>query len=459
VHKQRSYLDILYNYVSNSFSEVRKLPDFKITNIKSRWILDSRGNPTVETDVFVGKQMARAAVPSGASTGEAEAVELRDGGKDFLGKGVQKAVANVKNIIAPKIIGMDVTHQADIDKRMIELDGTSNKAKLGANAILSVSLATAQLAALLQNKPMYQYVYELARKKTRSNYLLPIPMSNVVNGGKHAGSQLAVQEFMILPVGAKTFPEAVKMIVEVYHNLKSIIGEKYGKSSVNVGDEGGFAPSISATNEALDVIISGIEKANYTPGLDFVLGIDAAASEFYKEEDQIYKIDGRNLEPEELVQYWLDLIEEYPIKTIEDPFEEDAFDSFALLTKKVRDVNIVTDDLTVTNVKRLQKAIDLKAGNTLLLKVNQIGTLTEALDAANLSAKNDFKVVVSHRSGETCDNTIADIAAGLSTGFIKTGAPCRSDRNSKYNQLLRIWEELGAKAAYPKNFESWKEYL
>jgi enolase len=435
------------------------VPDFKITNIKSRWILDSRGNPTVETDVFVGKQMARAAVPSGASTGEFEAVELRDGGKDFLGKGVQKAVANVKDIIAPKIIGMDVTHQGEIDKRMIDLDGTSNKSKLGANAILSVSLATARLASIVQNKPLYQYIYELARKKTRANYLLPIPMSNVLNGGKHAGSQLAVQEFMILPVGAKSFPEAVKMIVEVYHNLKAIIGEKYGKSNVNVGDEGGFAPAIPSTNEALDVIISGIEKANYTPGLDFVLGLDAAASEFYKEEDQIYKIDGRSLEPEEMVQYWLDLAEEYPIKTLEDPFEENAFDTFATLTKRVRDVNVVTDDLTVTNVKRLQKAIDMKAGNTLLLKVNQIGSLTEAIDAANLSFKNDFKVVVSHRSGETCDNSIADIAAGLCSGFIKTGAPCRSDRNSKYNQLLRIWEELGNNAAYPKTFESWKGYL
>ncbi len=435
------------------------MPDFKIEKIKSRWILDSRGNPTVETDVFVGKLMARAAVPSGASTGEAEAVELRDGGKDFLGKGVQKAVANVKDIIAPKIIGMDVTHQGEIDKRMIELDGTNNKSKLGANAILSVSLATLKLASIVQNKPVYQYVYELARKKTRANFLLPIPMSNVLNGGKHAGSQLAVQEFMILPVGAKTFPEAVKMIVEVYHNLKAIIGEKYGKSNVNVGDEGGFAPNIPSTNEALDVIISGIEKANYTPGLDFVLGLDAAASEFYKEEDQIYKIDGRSLESEELVQYWLDLIEEYPIKTLEDPFEEDAFDTFASLTKRVRDVNIITDDLTVTNVKRLQKAIDMKAGNALLLKVNQIGSLTEAIDAANLSYKNDFKVVVSHRSGETCDTTIADIATGLCSGFIKTGAPCRSDRNSKYNHLLRIWEELGDKAAYPKTFESWKGYL
>ncbi len=435
------------------------MPDFKITNIKSRWILDSRGNPTVETDVFVGKQMARAAVPSGASTGEFEAVELRDGGKDFLGKGVQKAVANVKDIIAPKIIGMDVTHQGEIDKRMIELDGTNNKAKLGANAILAVSLATAKLASIVQGKPLYQYVYELARKKTRANFLLPIPMSNVLNGGKHAGSQLAVQEFMILPVGAKSFPEAMKMLVEVYHNLKALIGEKYGKSGVNVGDEGGFAPNITSTNDALDIIISGIEKANYTPGLDFVLGIDAAASEFYKKDDQIYKIDSRNLEAEELIQYWLDLIEEYPIKSIEDPFEQDAFDTFASFTKRVRDVNVVTDDLTVTNVKRLQKAIDMKAGNTLLLKVNQIGSLTEAIDAANLSFKNDFKVVVSHRSGETCDNTIADIATGLCTGFIKTGAPCRSDRNSKYNQLLRIWEELGDKAAYPKTFESWKGYL
>ena len=435
------------------------MPEFKITNIKCRWILDSRGNPTVETDIFSGKQMARAAVPSGASTGEAEAIEIRDGGKDFLGKGVQKAVANVKDIIAPKIIGMDVTNQREIDKCMIELDGTNNKSKIGANAILSVSLAVAKLASIVQNKPLYQHIYEIARNKTRSNYLLPIPLSNVINGGKHAGNHLAIQEFMILPIGAKTFPEAIKMVVEVYFTLKSIIAEKYGKSNTNVGDEGGFAPSIPSTNETLDVIINAIEKANYTPGLDFALGLDAAASEFYKEEDQIYKIDGRNLEPEELVQYWLDLLEEYPIKILEDPFEENAFDTFASLTKRIRDVNIITDDLTVTNVKRLQKAIDMKAGNALLLKVNQIGTLTEAIDAANLSYKNDFKVVVSHRSGETCDNTIADIATGLCTGFIKAGAPCRSDRNSKYNQLLRIWEELGDKATYPKTFESWRGYL
>ncbi|MHA1733027.1 MAG: phosphopyruvate hydratase [Promethearchaeota archaeon] len=435
------------------------MTDFNITKIKARWVLDSRGNPTVEADVWAGDVMARAKVPSGASTGDAEALELRDGGKAFLGKGVEKAVSNVNDIIAPKLVGFDCREQGNVDKTMIDLDGTEFKKKLGANAILSVSLANARLAATLQKKPLYQHIYELARGKTRGNFLLPIPSANVLNGGKHAGSNLAIQEFMVQAIGAKSFTEALRMTVEVYHNLRAIILEDYGKSSVNVGDEGGFAPNMQKTTEAFDCIIKAIEAAGYTPGLDFVLGSDPAASEFYDSKNEVYKIDGKNLDSGEMVEYYLDLIENYPLKTLEDPFDEEGFEAFAMLTKKVRDVVIVDDDLTVTNTKRLQKAIDMKAGNALLLKVNQIGSLTEAVEAANMAYKNNFKVMVSHRSGETCDNFIADLSVGLCTGLLKSGAPCRSDRNSKYNQLLRIEQELGEMAAYPENYNSWKGYL
>lgn len=435
------------------------MADYGISKIKARWILDSRGNPTVEADVFAGDAWARAAVPSGASTGDAEALELRDGGKAFMGKGVEKAVSNINDIIAPKVNGMDVREQEALDGAMLDLDGTDNKSKLGANAILAVSLASARLAAGLMKKPLYVHLYELARGKTRGNFLMPVPGSNVLNGGKHAGSNLAIQEFMIWPIGAKSFTEALRMTAETYHHLKDILLKEYGKNSVNVGDEGGFAPNMQKTAEALDCIIAAVEAAGYTPGLDFICAMDAAASEFYDADAKIYNIDGKKLGEGELVEYYLDLVENYPIKSIEDPFDEEAFDAFAQLTKKVRDVLIIDDDLTVTNVKRLQKAIDMGAGNALLLKVNQIGSLTEAIEAANLSYKNNFNVMVSHRSGETCDNFIADLAVGLCSGIIKTGAPCRSDRNAKYNQLLRIEQELGDKAAYPESFNSWKAYL
>ncbi|MBN2156599.1 MAG: phosphopyruvate hydratase [Candidatus Lokiarchaeota archaeon] len=428
-----------------------------ITKIKSRWILDSRGNPTVETDVYCGDIWARAVVPSGASTGEAEALELRDGGKAFLGKGVMKAVQNVNDILAQKLQKFDVLDQEKIDAEMIAIDGSDNKGNLGANAILSVSLASARLAAKLSNKPLYQYIYEIAYKKTTERFLIPIPQSNVLNGGKHAGSNLSIQEFMILPVGAKNFSHAVQMVAETYQFLKKILTEKYGKSSINVGDEGGFAPNLQTTREALDIIIAAIENAGYTPGLDFVLGLDAAASEFHH--NGLYNIDGKKLNEPELVEYFLQLVEEYPLKNIEDPFNEESFEAFAELTRKVRDVNIVVDDLTVTNVKRLQKAINIGAGNSLLLKVNQIGTLTEAISAAMLSMKNYYSVVVSHRSGETCDNFISDLAVGLCNGQTKIGAPCRSDRNSKYNQLLRIEEELNMKATFPKTFKDWRNFI
>jgi len=427
--------------------------EYTIDKIKSRWILDSRGNPTVETDVYCGEIMARASVPSGASTGEFEACELRDGGANFNGKGVFKAVQNVNDVIASRLIGFDITKQDVIDKEMINLDSTDNKKNLGANAILSVSLAVAKLAAKLLNKPLYKYLYELAYKKSTEKYLMPCPMSNVLNGGKHAGGGLAIQEFMILPIGGKSISRAIQMICEVYHNMKDIIKSKYGVSSINVGDEGGFAPNISKTEEALTIIMESIRKARYIPGVDIALGIDAAASEFFDEKKKIYKIDGMELNREDLIDYYLSILEKYPVITFEDPFEENDFEGFALFTKKSKNLQIVDDDLTVTNVKRLKIAIDKKAGNALLLKVNQIGTLTEAIEAAKMSFRNNYTVVVSHRSGETCDSFISDLAVGLCTGQIKTGAPCRMDRNSKYNQLLRIEEELGDNAIYPKSFK------
>ena len=433
------------------------MTDFKITKIKSRWILDSRGNPTVESDVFAGKFFSRAAVPSGASTGVSEALELRDGGKSFMGKHVLKAVANVNDIIGKNLIGYDVREQNIIDNEMISIDGTDNKGKLGANAILSVSLAVAKLASLLSDQPLFAYLYNLAYNKTRDDYLLPLPCCNIINGGEHGGNNLAIQEFMILPVGASSFAKAIQNACEVYQTLKKLLGKKYGPSAINVGDEGGFAPNLTQTRDAVEIIIEAIEEAGFLMGTDFVLGMDAAASEFF--EDDIYHIDGKKLSEEDLLQYYLDLIQDYPFRSIEDPFDEKAFRSFANLTAKVdKSIQIVDDDITVTNIKILQKAIDEKAGNALLLKVNQIGSLTEAIQAAKMSFKNGFNVMVSHRSGETEDPFIADLAVGLCTGQLKTGATARSDRNSKYNQLLRIEEMLGDNAIYPKRLDSWKDF-
>ena len=432
--------------------------DFKIKKIKSRWILDSRGNPTVETDVYTEDGFGRAAVPSGASTGILEALELRDGGKAFLGKHVTKAVSNVNNIIANKLIGFDVRDQRKIDEQLIAIDGTENKSKLGANAILSVSLAVAKLAAKLSDKPLFAHLYELSYGKSREDYLLPLPCSNILNGGEHAGNNLAIQEFMILPIGAKSFSGAIQNVAEVYQTLKGLLSKKYGRPSVNVGDEGGFAPNLSLTRDAIDIIIEGIEEAGFMMGTDFVLGIDAAASEFY-EDDEYYNIDGKKLTEEELLQYYLDLTHDYPLNSIEDPFDEKAFSGFTHLSAKVgKAIQVVDDDITVTNIKILERAINEKAGNALLLKVNQIGSLTEAIKAAKMSFENGFNVMVSHRSGETEDTFIADLAVGLCSGQLKTGAPCRSDRNCKFNQLLRIEEILGENAKYPKNFDSWKNF-
>ena len=434
------------------------MTEFKITKIKSRWILDSRGNPTVETDVFAGKIYARAAVPSGASTGILEALELRDGGNAFLGKHVTKAISNVNDILGKKLIGFDVREQNIIDEEMIKIDGTDNKSKLGANAILSVSLANAKLAALLSEKPLFEYLNILAYNKERDNYLLPLPCCNIINGGEHAGNDLAIQEFMVLPVGAKSFSNALQNVAEVYQTLKKLLKQNYGPSAINVGDEGGFAPNLSLTSEAVDIIIEAIETAGFLMGTDFVLGMDAAASEFY--EDGLYNIDGKKLTNEELLEYYLDLLRDYPFKSIEDPFDEKDFRSFSNLTAKVdRSIQIVDDDLTVTNMKILKKAIDEKAGNALLLKVNQIGSLTEAINAVKIAFENGFNVMVSHRSGETEDSFISDLAVGLCTGQLKSGATCRSDRTCKFNQLLRIEEILDSKAVYPAKFDSWRNFL
>ncbi|MFW9783559.1 MAG: phosphopyruvate hydratase [Candidatus Heimdallarchaeota archaeon] len=433
------------------------MSNYLINKIKSRWILDSRGNPTVETEVYTKDGFARSAVPSGASTGALEALELRDGGNAFLGKHVTKAVRNVNEILGKKLIGFDVRNQQALDEEMISIDGTENKGNIGANAILSVSLSTAKLAAKILNKPLFSYIYDLSYHKSNENFLLPIPCCNIINGGKHAGNNLAIQEFMILPMRAHNFSTAIENVVEVYQTLKEILNKKYGKSAINVGDEGGFAPNVSDTRDTFDVVIEAIEEAGFLIGVDFVLGIDAAASEFFKED--LYSIDGKKLSEEELLQFYLDLVHDYPLKSIEDPFDEKSFRGFTNLTAKLdKTIQVVCDDLTVTNMNLLKRAIDEKAGNALLLKVNQIGTLTEAINACQLAFKNGYNVMVSHRSGETEDSFIADLSVGLCSGQIKSGAPCRSDRTSKYNQLLRIEELLGQNANYPESFSSWKHY-
>ncbi len=406
---------------------------FTIEHIHAREILDSRGNPTVEVDVLTESGFGRASVPSGASTGTNEALELRDKDKRYLGKGVAKAVNNVNTEIKEALTGLDVRDQREIDGLMIELDGTENKARLGANAILGVSLAAAHAAADSLGISLYRYL------GGTNAFTLPVPTLNVVNGGKHAGNELVIQEFMLQPRDAKTFKEAIRMGAETYHTLGSILVKKYGNSAVNVGYEGGYAPPLKNTTDALDALAGAIEEAGYDKKIS--VGLDCAASEFYKKGK--YTIDGKTYSAGDLVDLYADLVRTYPILSIEDPFEEEAFGDFAALTEKLKDTIIIGDDLFVTNVKRLEKGIKMKAGNALLLKVNQIGTLSEAFDAARLAQKNGYKVVVSHRSAETEDTTIADISVALGAEMIKTGAPARSERNAKYNQLLRIEEELG----------------
>ena len=410
--------------------------------MSGREILDSRGNPTVEVTAYSDEICEKAAVPSGASTGTHEALELRDGDpKRYAGLGVLKAVRNIGEVIAPKLIGLDPRQQSNIDHAMIDLDGSPNKSRLGANAILGVSLAVAKLAARLEGKSLYGY---LSDEKGRT---LPVPAMNVINGGKHAGTGLKVQEFMVLPAGAKSFAEALRAGSEVYHKLKQVIESKHGRQAINVGDEGGFAPPLNRTLEALEILSQAISEAGYSAGKDVFLGFDAASSEFCR--NGTYEIDGRKLSPEELAEFYEQLAKSFPIRYIEDPFEQEDFEHTAQFTRKVGHwVQIVGDDIFVTNVSRLQKGIDAGAANALLLKVNQIGTLTEAIDAAKLALANHYRVVVSHRSGETEDTTISDLAVALNCGQVKAGAPCRGERIVKYNRLLEIEKELGSKAQF-----------
>ncbi len=404
----------------------------------AREMLDSRGNPTVEVDIETACGFGRASVPSGASTGTNEALELRDKDKRYLGKGVRKAVNNINTLIKNALVGTDVCDQRMIDSIMIELDGTENKSKLGANAILGVSLACAHAAADSLGISLYRYL------GGTNAFMLPVPTMNVINGGKHAGNELAIQEFMIQPCGADSFSEALRMGAETYHTLGTILAKKYGNSAINVGYEGGYAPPLKNTTDALDALVDAIDEAGYNKKI--TIGLDSAASEFYKEGE--YRVDGKNYSSEELIDFYSGLVSSYPILSIEDPFEEESFKDFAELAKKLKETIIIGDDLFVTNVKRLEQGIRMNAGNALLLKVNQVGTLSEAFDAARLAQKNRFKVVVSHRSAETEDTSIADISVALGAELIKTGAPARSERNAKYNQLLRIEEELGKAAQF-----------
>ena len=415
---------------------------FKISKVTAGEILDSRGNPTIEATVWASSNCASAAVPSGASTGIHEALELRDGDpKRYSGMGVLKAISNIENTIAPKIKGLDPRKQIEIDQLMIKLDGTSNKSRLGANAILAVSLAVAKLASQLEKVPLYSY---LSKGRGRR---LPVPVMNVINGGKHAGTGLKIQEFMVIPSGFKNFAESLRAGAEIYHTLKRVIQSKHGKLATNVGDEGGFAPPLNQTVEALELLMQAVSEAGYKIGSEVFVGFDAASSEFY--ENGHYEIDGTSKTPQELAEFYTSLVDRFPIRYIEDPFEQEAFEDTAGLTQKIGNkVEIVGDDIFVTNVSRLQKGIEIGAANALLLKVNQIGTLTESIEAANLAKSHKYGVVTSHRSGETTDTTIADIAVALNCGHIKTGAPCRSERTAKYNRLLAIEKELGSRAQF-----------
>lgn len=419
---------------------------FRIADVKARWILDSRGNPTVEVEVVTeGGGFGRAAAPAGASKGKHEALELRDGGSKFHGKGVERAVFNVNNVIGPRLRGIDSRKQRLIDTIMCRLDGTPNKSRLGANAIVATSLAVAKAAAATAGVPLYEYLGGAS-----GTVVMPVPLLNIINGGAHAGNELSFQEFMIVPVGADSFAEALRIAVEVYHELKSFLVEKYGKSAVNVGDEGGYAPPMRSNREALDALVEATRRAGYEPGADVVYGLDAAADHFYDEKRGVYVVDGRELSGEELLDYYVSLVGEYPVRSIEDPFYEEDFELFAALTRKIgSSVLIVGDDLYVTNVERLRRGIAAGATNAALLKVNQVGTLTEAVDYYRVAVNNAMRVIVSHRSGETEDTTIAHLAVGLRTGFIKTGAPARGERTAKYNELLRIEEYAAGDAVYP----------
>jgi enolase len=420
----------------------------KISKIIARQIFDSRGNPTVEVDIITEDGiLGRAAVPSGASTGEHEAVELRDGGKNYMGKGVLNAVSNVNNILAKELIGLSVFDQENIDNLMIKIDGTPNKAKLGANAILGVSLALAKAASNSKGISLHTYI------SNNTSTTLPVPMMNIINGGSHSDAPIAFQEFMIMPVEAESFTQAMQIGSEIFHNLKKILSER--GLTTSVGDEGGFAPQLDGTEDALNTIIKAIKKSGYQAGKQVMIALDCASSEFYENGMYDYSIfegkEGKVLTSKQQAEYLADLSSKYPIVSIEDGMDENDWDGWAHLTKICGDrVQIVGDDLFVTNVERLSNGIENNIANSILIKVNQIGTLTETINAVNMAHEAGFTSVMSHRSGETEDNTIADLAVGLATGQIKTGSVSRSDRISKYNQLLRIEEELGDKAVYPK---------
>lgn len=423
-----------------------------ITEVFARQILDSRGNPTVEAEVVTENGIVgRAAVPSGASTGVHEAMELRDGDKSkYMGKGVLKAVENINSVINDALVGEYIFDQNDIDQIMLDLDGTDNKSKLGANAILAVSLAVAKAAAEEAGQPLYRYIGGVNANT------LPIPLMNILNGGSHADNSIDFQEFMIMPVNAPTFSESLRMGVEVFHHLKNVLKSK--GYSTNVGDEGGFAPNIKSNEEAIETVLQAIEKAGYRPGEDIYVAMDAAVSEMYNPESGIYtfhKSDNRRMNSAELVAYWKDWTSKYPILSIEDGLAEDDWNGWKLLTDAIgKEVQIVGDDLFVTNVKRLQMGIDQGVANSILVKVNQIGTLTETINAVNLATRNSYTNIMSHRSGETEDTFIADLAVALNSGQIKTGSASRTDRIAKYNQLIRIEEELGDSAYFPgKNFK------
>lgn len=415
-----------------------------IIEIVGREVLDSRGNPTVEVEVTLESgAKGRAIVPSGASTGQFEAVELRDGDKNrFLGKGVTRAVDNVNGEIAQELVGADALNQADIDTLLIELDGTPNKERLGANAILAVSLAVAKAAASACGMPLYQYIGGVSAR------VLPVPMMNILNGGQHADNSIDIQEFMVMPVGAETFAEGLRMGVEIYHQLKKVLSKRgYGTA---VGDEGGFAPNLGSNEEALELIVEAIGAAGYKPGEDVVIALDAAATEFYK--DGIYVLEHENKEftSDQMIEWYVNLINKYPIVSLEDGMSEEDWEGWQKLNARLGSkVQIVGDDLLVTNTERISRAIKAKAVNSVLIKLNQIGTLTETLDAIEMAKRAGYTAVISHRSGETEDTTIADLCVAVNAGQIKTGAPSRTDRVAKYNQLLRIEEELGAAAAYP----------
>ena len=417
---------------------------YTIVKVKALEVLDSRGDPTVEVAVITNGGEGRAIAPAGASRGKHEAIELRDGDpKRFRGRGVRKAVDNVNNIIAPALQGMDSRRQREIDRILIGLDGTPNKSRLGANAIIATSLAVAKAASDTANIPLFQYLGGFNAK------ILPIPMLNVINGGAHAGNELSVQEFMIVPLGADRFSKALRIAVEVYKELKKALKEKYGASATNVGDEGGYAPPMKRTEEALQALITAIRNAGYEEGRDIALALDAAASQFYNPEKKTYSIDGSELSEEKLLEYWKDLVARYPIISIEDPFHEEAFNAYAELRRELRDkILVVGDDLTVTNMERVKKAVAANAISGIIVKVNQVGTLTEAMDVVAYSKENGVKTIISHRSGESEDNTIAHLAVAVGGPFIKTGAPARGERTAKYNELLRIEDYLGEEAVY-----------